>query len=784
MSSRRETQHGNSTARTRSSTSSSQNVIERELQPRLHLRGEAARARGRPEPHGHAVRSLDVHLLLRRLRDRRARPRDAAVGRGLHDDRQERRRRADVGRRRRTSSATGSTAARARAARTSTSTTTGTDFLDDNTGVQHSGSPPTSTPITAIQTTIPIEWNATADVVQAALEQLPSIGAGNVSVTGCARQTGTSSSSTPWATARRRRCSSATRDVPALERRPCERHARRRERQRHVPGQHDRRPHELAHQRLRLRRPDERQRLARRQRHRGRRRLPAARRDGRQRARVHHAHQRPDASPRAGRRPDRARQLQPESRVDRRQRRQRRRPVLHRRHPRRDHDQRRRGQRLLPDRPALPVDAAPTGWCRHRPDDLFVTIDTTKGWLSNGIWMPMTINGGVGDDNFVVFHNIAKLDLNGDEGDDTFIVQAFALRVRRTTTAADRRQRRRRRRPNPVRGQRPGRHRRRRRLRHRHHYRHRVQRRLRRHAQWRVRRRPVRRLRQHRVARGRRRRGRRPVLRPGHQPELHDDDRRRAGQRPVRRQRADPGQRRDRQHAARPQRHHHARRREPRRVLGHVHADDGPYAGIDVVGISANVADNDTPGVVVTPTDGSSIVVEGDGTSFTVAAGTEDSFDVTLTRPPDTNVIVSVAITPPEGLVLLSGDGGTPQRLLSSETQTISLHNVVGQQVALTLDGVIDEHQLGCVGERGRRGHPLLSSSTMRACGSARPVRRLGHRRRAGRVAVHDQLRRQPQGPQHRPGRRGARSQPRWRRRAAPSASTRRRTAASRSRRG
>ncbi len=38
-----------------------------------------------------------------------------------------------------------------------------------------------------------------------------------------------------------------------------------------------------------------------------------------------------------------------------RQRRRRRRPVLHRRHARPDHDQRRRGRRLLPDRPAVPL---------------------------------------------------------------------------------------------------------------------------------------------------------------------------------------------------------------------------------------------------------------------------------------------------------------------------------------------------------------------------------------------------------------------------------------------
>jgi Ca2+-binding RTX toxin-like protein len=60
-------------------------------------------------------------------------------------------------------------------------------------------------------------------------------------------------------------------------------------------------------------------------------------------------------------------------------------------------------------------------------DDRFATIETTRGFLSNGISAPMVINGGVGDDNFVVFHNRAVLSLNGDLGEDNFDVRAFAL---------------------------------------------------------------------------------------------------------------------------------------------------------------------------------------------------------------------------------------------------------------------------------------------------------------------------------------------------------------------
>jgi RTX calcium-binding nonapeptide repeat (4 copies) len=59
--------------------------------------------------------------------------------------------------------------------------------------------------------------------------------------------------------------------------------------------------------------------------------------------------------------------------------------------------------------------------------DIFTTIETTKGWLSNGVSEPTTINGGDENDTFIVFHNTAVLNLNGEDGNDTFIVQAFAL---------------------------------------------------------------------------------------------------------------------------------------------------------------------------------------------------------------------------------------------------------------------------------------------------------------------------------------------------------------------
>lgn len=61
------------------------------------------------------------------------------------------------------------------------------------------------------------------------------------------------------------------------------------------------------------------------------------------------------------------------------------------------------------------------------PGDEFAMQDTTRGFLSNGITHPATMNGGEDDDLFQVFSNQAAIDLNGEDGDDTFIVRAFAL---------------------------------------------------------------------------------------------------------------------------------------------------------------------------------------------------------------------------------------------------------------------------------------------------------------------------------------------------------------------
>src|SRR4029077_15011022 len=73
------------------------------------------------------------------------------------------------------------------------------------------------------------------------------------------------------------------------------------------------------------------------------------------------------------------------------------------------------------------------------------------------------------------------------------------------------------------------------------------------------------------------------------------------------------------------------------------------YNGINVDGISANVADRDAPGVVVVPVGGYSQVVQGDGSTFTLSDQTKGSYYLVLTRPPDFGNTVKVEITPPSG---------------------------------------------------------------------------------------------------------------------------------------
>ena len=61
------------------------------------------------------------------------------------------------------------------------------------------------------------------------------------------------------------------------------------------------------------------------------------------------------------------------------------------------------------------------------PGDEFETVETTRGFLSNGISQPLTAYGADGNDFFQVYHNLAVLRLEGGDHDDTFIVRAFVV---------------------------------------------------------------------------------------------------------------------------------------------------------------------------------------------------------------------------------------------------------------------------------------------------------------------------------------------------------------------
>jgi len=60
------------------------------------------------------------------------------------------------------------------------------------------------------------------------------------------------------------------------------------------------------------------------------------------------------------------------------------------------------------------------------PGDEFETLQTTRGYLSNGVSFATTIRGGEGNDQFSTYHNKAALRLEGNAGNDEFVVRAFA----------------------------------------------------------------------------------------------------------------------------------------------------------------------------------------------------------------------------------------------------------------------------------------------------------------------------------------------------------------------
>ena len=63
------------------------------------------------------------------------------------------------------------------------------------------------------------------------------------------------------------------------------------------------------------------------------------------------------------------------------------------------------------------------------------TVNTTRGRLTNGVSFATTIDGGIGNDFFGIFHNLATLDLQGGDDDDTFVVRTF-IDVDKTTSIA------------------------------------------------------------------------------------------------------------------------------------------------------------------------------------------------------------------------------------------------------------------------------------------------------------------------------------------------------------
>jgi Ca2+-binding RTX toxin-like protein len=320
------------------------------------------------------------------------------------------------------------------------------------------------------------------------------------------------------------------------------------------------------------------------------------------------------------------------------------------------------------------------------PQDVFATIDTTQGWLSNGISKPMTINGDVGDDNFIVFHNLDTLNLYGDAGNDTFLVQAFALagsqEDHRSLTdlsggaGAD--------------------------------------------------------LIQYAVNA--------PVNIDGGDgfdtvvvigTEFNDDFVATAtgifgaglnvnfvniesltvdggagddrffvlGTSPGWTTEIDGGLGSDLVSIMGPTPGNGVISND---LLGHsgilTHGvesltggspDGGAYGGLNVVGVSAHVADNDSPGIVVTVQNGIAQVVQGDGTSYSTSDQTLGSYTVVLTRPPDDNVRVVVTATPVPGLAIWNGS--QLMRTINNETQVLTIFGAIGGTFTLTLNGTTSD---------------------------------------------------------------------------------------------
>ncbi|MEJ8562140.1 hypothetical protein QTO30_13515 [Yoonia sp. GPGPB17] len=61
------------------------------------------------------------------------------------------------------------------------------------------------------------------------------------------------------------------------------------------------------------------------------------------------------------------------------------------------------------------------------PGDTIATLQTTRGFLSNGATFAVTAFGGEGADQFTVYANRGEVRLEGEDGNDQFVVRAFLL---------------------------------------------------------------------------------------------------------------------------------------------------------------------------------------------------------------------------------------------------------------------------------------------------------------------------------------------------------------------
>ena len=171
--------------------------------------------------------------------------------------------------------------------------------------------------------------------------------------------------------------------------------------------------------------------------------------------------------------------------------------------------------------------------------------------------------------------------------------------------------------------------------------------------------------------------------------------------------------------------------------------DPSQWSGTKVIGISANVADNDEPAIILTSSGGGSQVIEGVAYLDATNQG-HDTYTIVLARPPLRGEAVFVQIVPPPGLVLLN-DAYEPLRTISDALQVIVVVGATGGTFKLTFGLEID------------RRHRLRRHRGGGRAGARGPHRDRRRRRDAGRHDVRRRLR-HGEPPRHRPSRCSSRS--------------------------